>query len=222
MLWTKSIAKQLLEPQICMRMTFRRVKKLDMNFWSFVVLFYCFFVHADPKVILQRAGRILVIISQQFDANQHHQSLSKSLVNWNKKRQQIQGMNWSATLCRYQDTNSKIDSQLRNYHDGCPFRSSPSVWNHACRSYFHHPFGISATGMMKLSDAQMFGISGAGLSGVRALQNGGKRARHSIDAWDRVSIPTFLTCWGRNANHWCSKVTFTIIYLHYPHFLTSI
>ncbi|MBY8978685.1 hypothetical protein KHP62_23080, partial [Rhodobacteraceae bacterium NNCM2] len=31
----------------------------------------------------------------------------------------------------------------------------------------------------------MFGITGAGMSGVRALQNGGKRARHSVDAWDR-------------------------------------
>ncbi|RAL67749.1 hypothetical protein DID88_008482 [Monilinia fructigena] len=33
----------------------------------------------------------------------------------------------------------------------------------------------------------MFGITGAGLSGVRAMQNGGKRARHSVDAWDRQS-----------------------------------
>ncbi|EDN90913.1 hypothetical protein SS1G_00313 [Sclerotinia sclerotiorum 1980 UF-70] len=33
----------------------------------------------------------------------------------------------------------------------------------------------------------MFGITGAGLSGMRALQNGGKRARHSVDAWDRQS-----------------------------------
>ncbi|KAF7957665.1 hypothetical protein EAE96_003238 [Botrytis aclada] len=31
----------------------------------------------------------------------------------------------------------------------------------------------------------MFGITGAGMSGVRSLQNGGKRARHSVDAWDR-------------------------------------
>lgn len=41
-----------------------------------------------------------------------------------------------------------------------------------------------------MSVAQMFGITGAGLSGVRAMQNGGKRARHSLDAWDRVSIPS--------------------------------
>ncbi|KAG9248971.1 hypothetical protein BJ878DRAFT_486185 [Calycina marina] len=31
----------------------------------------------------------------------------------------------------------------------------------------------------------MFGISGAGLSKIRHMQNGGKRARHSIDQWDR-------------------------------------
>jgi len=34
---------------------------------------------------------------------------------------------------------------------------------------------------------QMFGVSGAGLSQVRNMQNGGKRARHSIDQWDRQS-----------------------------------
>ncbi|KAG9233365.1 hypothetical protein BJ875DRAFT_535424 [Amylocarpus encephaloides] len=31
----------------------------------------------------------------------------------------------------------------------------------------------------------MFGISGAGLSKIRSMQNGGKPARHSIDQWDR-------------------------------------
>jgi len=34
----------------------------------------------------------------------------------------------------------------------------------------------------------MFGISGAGLSKIRHMQNGGKRARHSIDQWDKVSF----------------------------------
>ncbi|KAF7955259.1 uncharacterized protein EAE97_000518 [Botrytis byssoidea] len=38
----------------------------------------------------------------------------------------------------------------------------------------------------------MFGITGAGMSGVRALQNGGKRARHSVDAWDRVTLSSEL------------------------------
>lgn len=33
----------------------------------------------------------------------------------------------------------------------------------------------------------MFGVSGAGLSKIRHMQNGGKRARRSIDQWDRVS-----------------------------------
>lgn len=31
----------------------------------------------------------------------------------------------------------------------------------------------------------MFGITGAGLSKIRHMQNGGKRARHSLDQWDR-------------------------------------
>ncbi|KAK4956910.1 hypothetical protein LTR66_008188 [Elasticomyces elasticus] len=31
----------------------------------------------------------------------------------------------------------------------------------------------------------MFGFTGAGLSKVRHMQNGGKRARHSVDQWDR-------------------------------------
>ncbi|KAK5130724.1 hypothetical protein LTR08_001711 [Meristemomyces frigidus] len=31
----------------------------------------------------------------------------------------------------------------------------------------------------------MFGFSGAALSKLRAMQNGGKRARHSVDTWDR-------------------------------------
>lgn len=35
---------------------------------------------------------------------------------------------------------------------------------------------------------QMFGVTGATLSKFRNMQNGGKRARRSIDAWDRVSI----------------------------------
>ncbi|ROW08530.1 hypothetical protein VMCG_03042 [Cytospora schulzeri] len=31
----------------------------------------------------------------------------------------------------------------------------------------------------------MFGVSGAGLSIVRYKQNGGKRARRSVDQWDK-------------------------------------
>ncbi|KAH8772202.1 hypothetical protein BGZ57DRAFT_942553 [Hyaloscypha finlandica] len=38
----------------------------------------------------------------------------------------------------------------------------------------------------------MFGVTGAGLSKIRHMQNGGKRARHSVDQWDRVTkyLPT--------------------------------
>ncbi|RKU49251.1 hypothetical protein DL546_009639 [Coniochaeta pulveracea] len=31
----------------------------------------------------------------------------------------------------------------------------------------------------------MFGVTGAGLSKIRHMQNGGKRARRSLDQWDR-------------------------------------
>ncbi|KAG4442652.1 hypothetical protein IFR05_001837 [Cadophora sp. M221] len=33
----------------------------------------------------------------------------------------------------------------------------------------------------------MFGVTGAGLSKLRHMQNGGKRGRHSVDQWDRQS-----------------------------------
>lgn len=33
----------------------------------------------------------------------------------------------------------------------------------------------------------MFGATGAGLAKIRHMQNGGKRARHSVDQWDKVS-----------------------------------
>ncbi|TQS38657.1 hypothetical protein Golomagni_00835 [Golovinomyces magnicellulatus] len=38
----------------------------------------------------------------------------------------------------------------------------------------------------------MFGITGAGMSKIRHMQNGGKRARHSIDQWDRVSYARLM------------------------------
>ncbi|RMZ03008.1 hypothetical protein D0860_06978 [Hortaea werneckii] len=34
----------------------------------------------------------------------------------------------------------------------------------------------------------MFGVSGAALSKIRHMQNGGKRGRHSVDQWDRQSM----------------------------------
>lgn len=33
----------------------------------------------------------------------------------------------------------------------------------------------------------MFGVSGAGMSKIRNMQNGGKRGRRSIDQWDKQS-----------------------------------
>lgn len=41
----------------------------------------------------------------------------------------------------------------------------------------------------------MFGVSGAALSKIRHMQNGGKRARHSVDQWDRQST------WIPRGNH---------------------
>ncbi|RYP57140.1 hypothetical protein DL770_010749 [Monosporascus sp. CRB-9-2] len=35
----------------------------------------------------------------------------------------------------------------------------------------------------------MFGVTGAGLSKFRNMQNGGKRARRSLDQWDRSDAP---------------------------------
>ncbi|KAL8328544.1 hypothetical protein RB597_004358 [Gaeumannomyces tritici] len=35
---------------------------------------------------------------------------------------------------------------------------------------------------------QMFGVSGAGVATLRYMQNGGKRARRSIDQWDRYAM----------------------------------
>ncbi|KAK6851225.1 hypothetical protein PG990_007882 [Apiospora arundinis] len=31
----------------------------------------------------------------------------------------------------------------------------------------------------------MFGVTGAGMSKIKNMQNGGKRARRSVDQWDR-------------------------------------
>ncbi|KFY26828.1 hypothetical protein V491_01157 [Pseudogymnoascus sp. VKM F-3775] len=46
------------------------------------------------------------------------------------------------------------------------------------------PFAIMLT---------MFGITGAGLSKVRAMQNGGKRGRHSVDQWDSLERMAWMT-----------------------------
>ncbi|OQO13379.1 hypothetical protein B0A48_01607 [Cryoendolithus antarcticus] len=46
------------------------------------------------------------------------------------------------------------------------------------------PYGIMAC-IFAHRVIDMFMISGAGLSKLRHMQNGGKRARHSVDQWDR-------------------------------------
>jgi hypothetical protein len=48
----------------------------------------------------------------------------------------------------------------------------------------------SSTTPTDSANLQFFGITGAGLSKIRNIQNGGKRARHSIDQWDRQSAKT--------------------------------
>ncbi|TVY87616.1 hypothetical protein LAWI1_G006160 [Lachnellula willkommii] len=62
--------------------------------------------------------------------------------------------------------------------------------------------GVSPPSRIQSSDLLrrlMFGFTGAGLSKIRHMQNGGKRARHSIDQWDRQStsytlLGGFLRC----------------------------
>ncbi|CAK7269081.1 Cytosolic seryl-tRNA synthetase [Sporothrix epigloea] len=52
--------------------------------------------------------------------------------------------------------------------------------------------GAAAAEVTKAADAlknvTMFGVSGAGMSKIRHMQNGGKRARRSVDQWDRQSM----------------------------------
>ncbi|KAL8883498.1 MAG: hypothetical protein Q9215_008195 [Flavoplaca cf. flavocitrina] len=48
----------------------------------------------------------------------------------------------------------------------------------------------------------LMGITGAGMSTIRAMQNGGKRGRHSVDQWDRVSDPTTFIMAGADADLW--------------------
>jgi len=63
-----------------------------------------------------------------------------------------------------------------NYHDsmGVPFETLL-------------PYGVMIV---------MFGISGAGLSGIRYWQNGGKRGRRGVDAWDRQMMNRDLRLTG--------------------------
>lgn len=43
----------------------------------------------------------------------------------------------------------------------------------------------------------MFGATGAGMSKIKHMQNGGKRQRRSIDQWDRVR--TYDLAYGATA-----------------------
>ncbi len=54
----------------------------------------------------------------------------------------------------------------------------------------------------------MFGVTGAGMSKIRNMQNGGKRQRRGLDQWDRVrSLQPHLNILDRTmANDQCSKV----------------
>ncbi|KAK3956708.1 NADH:ubiquinone oxidoreductase [Pseudoneurospora amorphoporcata] len=46
----------------------------------------------------------------------------------------------------------------------------------------------------------MFGVTGAGLSAIKTAQNGGKKARWSLDTWDRYEplIPANYTMMDRD------------------------
>ncbi|KAL9630898.1 MAG: hypothetical protein Q9204_004486 [Flavoplaca sp. TL-2023a] len=46
----------------------------------------------------------------------------------------------------------------------------------------------------------LMGITGAGMSTIRAMQNGGKRGRHSVDQWDRVSKASTFIMAGADAD----------------------
>jgi hypothetical protein len=73
------------------------------------------------------------------------------------------------------------------HSNGCPLRSSIALWHHSRRTLLPPPTSTSAIPALTRSNAQFFGITGAGLSKIRNIQNGGKRARHSVDQWDRQS-----------------------------------
>lgn len=56
----------------------------------------------------------------------------------------------------------------------------------------------------------MFAVTGASMAKLRHMQNGGKRARHSLDQWDRVSC--FLVCEDIKLTPSLSKVRSRKIY----------
>ena len=68
------------------------------------------------------------------------------------------------------------------------------------------PYGVmlgvsfSPTSLSKsiLTISQMFAFTGGALSKLRHMQNGGKRARYSIDQWDRVCLSVMVLAESRN------------------------
>ena len=70
-----------------------------------------------------------------------------------------------------------IEPQNMTHADHCIARSTPPKPNRVCILLRH---------LLRVLQ-QMFGISGGALSKIRHMQNGGKRPRHSIDAWDKQS-----------------------------------
>lgn len=80
-----------------------------------------------------------------------------------------------------------VDISLTHHPGGfpskhcCPMLSAPGYV--PPRSRDAPPTFRSTTNL----PAQFFGLTGAGLSKLRHMQNGGKRQRHSVDQWDRQS-----------------------------------
>ena len=49
--------------------------------------------------------------------------------------------------------------------------------------------------VLKVDHCQkMFGVSGAGLAGIKYIQNGGKGPRYSLDKWDNQSKQCLVLC----------------------------
>lgn len=47
----------------------------------------------------------------------------------------------------------------------------------------------------------MFGVTGAAVSKLRHMQNGGKRGRHSVDTWDKQSTSNCVTICAAGLSH---------------------
>lgn len=73
-------------------------------------------------------------------------------------------------------------------HNARPLRSSHSLWNHPGREHLRDDTPRTQCLDQILTRQQMFGVTGAGMSKIKNMQNGGKRARRSIDQWDRVCV----------------------------------